>query len=38
LLKYRQYGNDWKKALLDVLPQHKGITEVEFSKDEDDEI
>ena len=38
LLKYRQYGNDWKKSLLDVLPQRKGITEVEFSKDEYDEI
>mmetsp|Transcript_18635 Transcript_18635/g.28281 ORF Transcript_18635/g.28281 Transcript_18635/m.28281 type:complete len:223 (-) Transcript_18635:389-1057(-) len=37
LLKYRQYGNDWKRALLDVLPQRKGITEVESSKDEDDE-
>jgi len=23
LLKYREYGNDWKKAMLDVLPQRK---------------
>jgi len=35
LLKYRQHGNDWKKSLLDVLPQRKDITEVESNKDED---
>jgi len=29
LLKYRQHGNDWKKALLDVLPTRKDITEVD---------
>jgi len=29
LLKYRQHGNDWKKAMLDVLPARKGITQVE---------
>jgi tRNA (guanine9-N1)-methyltransferase len=27
LLKYREYGNNWKKALLDVLPERKDITE-----------
>jgi tRNA (guanine9-N1)-methyltransferase len=25
LLKYRQNGNDWKKAMLDVLPNRKGV-------------
>lgn len=29
LLKYRELGNDWKKALMEVLPQRKDITEVE---------
>ena len=29
LLKYREHNNDWKKALLDVLPERKGITELE---------
>lgn len=29
LLKYRQNGNDWKKAMLAVLPQRKDITEKE---------
>ena len=32
LLKYRQHGNNWKKALLDVLPQRKDITEVNTSQ------
>jgi tRNA (guanine9-N1)-methyltransferase len=36
LLKYREHGNDWKKALLDVLPQRKEITEVKSNEDEDD--
>lgn len=26
LLKYREYGNDWKKALLDVLPERKDVS------------
>lgn len=29
LLKYRTHGNDWKKAMLDVLPARKDITEVD---------
>jgi tRNA (guanine9-N1)-methyltransferase len=29
LLKYRELGNDWKRALLEVLPQRKDITEIE---------
>ncbi len=28
LLKYRTHGNDWKKALLDVLPARKDITDL----------
>lgn len=24
LLKYREHGNDWKRAMLDVLPERKG--------------
>ena len=27
LLKYRQHGNDWKKAMLDVLPKRKDAQE-----------
>ena len=26
LLKYREYGNDWKRALMDVLPERKDVT------------
>lgn len=29
LLKYREFGNDWKQALLEVLPQRKDIQEIE---------
>lgn len=29
LLKYRTHGNDWKKAMLDVLPARKDITELD---------
>lgn len=32
LLKYRQHGSDWKKALLDVLPDRKDITEVDATE------
>lgn len=35
LLKYRQHGNDWKKALLDVLPSRKDITESSDGKESD---
>lgn len=31
LLKYREYGNNWEKALLDVLPQRKDIHPVSSS-------
>lgn len=34
LLKYREYGNNWEKALIDVLPQRKGLSAV---KDDDEE-
>lgn len=27
LLKYREYGNDWKRALLDTLPERKDLCE-----------
>ncbi len=37
LLKYRQYGNDWKKALLDVLPHRKNIEEIDDSKERERE-
>jgi len=33
LLKYRTHGNDWKKAMLDVLPARKDITEVDADAD-----
>jgi|AntRauTorckE5430_2_1112549.scaffolds.fasta_scaffold06678_3 tRNA (guanine9-N1)-methyltransferase len=36
LLKYREHNNDWKKSLLDVLPQRKEITEVKSSKVEEE--
>jgi tRNA (guanine9-N1)-methyltransferase len=36
LLKYREHGGDWKKALHDVLPQRKGA-EIEIDGDEDSE-
>mmetsp|Transcript_11116 Transcript_11116/g.20802 ORF Transcript_11116/g.20802 Transcript_11116/m.20802 type:complete len:396 (-) Transcript_11116:11-1198(-) len=29
LLKYREFGDDWKQALLEVLPQRKDIQEIE---------
>lgn len=34
LLKYREHGNVWKKALLEVLPQRKNIQEI--PSDDDD--
>ena len=49
LLKYKEYGNNWEKALMDVLPQRKGLSVVketdaegskiqEDTKDEDKEV
>jgi tRNA (guanine9-N1)-methyltransferase len=32
LLKYRERGNDWKQAMLDVLPQRKDVKENEAAK------
>jgi tRNA (guanine9-N1)-methyltransferase len=29
LLKYREHGNDWKKAMLDVLPSRKDVKPLE---------
>ena len=37
LLKYRQHDNDWKKSLLEVLPQRKDIREVEDNGKEKEE-
>jgi tRNA (guanine9-N1)-methyltransferase len=34
LLKYREHGNDWKKALLEVLPQRKNIQEIPSDVDD----
>jgi tRNA (guanine9-N1)-methyltransferase len=33
LLKYRDHGNDWKKAFLDVLPNRKGSKEKNNSQE-----
>mmetsp|Transcript_22883 Transcript_22883/g.32750 ORF Transcript_22883/g.32750 Transcript_22883/m.32750 type:complete len:194 (+) Transcript_22883:850-1431(+) len=32
LLKYKEYGRDWKKAMMNVLPQRKEIKEKEESE------
>ena len=34
LLKYKEHGQDWEKALMDVLPQRKGLSTVKA----DDEV
>lgn len=36
LLRYRENGNDWKKAMLDVLPQRKDIATIHEHKEKDD--
>jgi tRNA (guanine9-N1)-methyltransferase len=35
LLKYRELGNDWEKALINVLPTRKDIQPVEASNAEE---
>ena len=33
LLKYREHGNDWKKAMMEILPQRKNIEEIDGASD-----
>ena len=37
LLKYRENNNDWKQALVDVLPKRKDIKEIDSGKANDEE-